>query len=67
MSQAEEEISRLEDKLASPQVATNYVEASELSRTIEEKKRQLDGLYSLWEQAQAALERLEKAEQEQTE
>ncbi len=67
VSQAEEEISRLEDKLASPQVATNYVEASELSRTIEEKKRQLDGLYSLWEQAQAALERLEKAEQEQTE
>ena len=57
---AEEELSRLEEKLASPEVATNYVKAAELSRTIDEKKAQLDKLYSQWEQAQEALEELER-------
>ena len=50
----------MEEKLASPEVATNYVKAAELSRTIDEKKAQLDKLYSQWEQAQEALEELEK-------
>ena len=57
---AEEELSRLEEKLASPDVATNYVKAAELSRTIDEKKAQLDKLYSQWEQAQETLEELER-------
>ena len=57
---AEEELSRLEEKLASPDVATNYVKAAELSRTIDEKKAQLDKLYSQWEQAQEALDGLEE-------
>ncbi len=56
---AEEELSILEEKLASPEVATNYVKAAELSRTIDEKKAQLDKLYSQWEQAQEALDGLE--------
>ncbi|MEI3424862.1 MAG: hypothetical protein V8Q85_07360 [Christensenellales bacterium] len=30
----------MEDKLASPEIATNYVKAAELSRTIDEKKAQ---------------------------
>ena len=59
MNAAEEELSRLEEKLASPDVATNYVKAAELSRTIDEKKAQLDKLYSQWEQAQEALDWLE--------
>lgn len=59
---AEEELSALEEKLASPAVASDYVKAGELSAAIEAKKAALDGLYKAWEQAQQALDDLSRGE-----
>lgn len=59
VNSAEEEITALEQKLASPAIASDYVKAAELSGIIEQKKQQLDSLYTKWEQAQETLERLE--------
>lgn len=59
---AENEISELEAKLASPEIAADYVKATELSRTIDEKRTALDALYEQWEQATVTLEQLEAEE-----
>lgn len=53
---AEKEISALEAEFAKPEYASDYGMIMELTEKINEKKAELDTLYTLWEETSAALE-----------
>ncbi len=54
----EEELRRMEERLAYPWVASDYVKAGELNAAIERKRAELDALYKAWDEAHKALEEL---------
>ncbi len=58
VTQAEIELNELNELLASPEVATDYVKSGETADLADIKQGELDGLYAAWEQAQEALDAL---------
>lgn len=57
---AEQELEDINQKLASPAVASDYVKSAELAKKADGKQAEIDVLYSRWEQAQQALDQLRK-------
>jgi len=55
---AEQELEDINQKLASPAVASDYVKSAELAKKADDKQAEIDALYSQWEQAQQALDEL---------
>ena len=55
---AEQELEEINQKLASPVVASDYVKSAELAKKADDKQAEIDSLYSQWEQAQQALDQL---------
>ena len=55
---AEQELEDINQKLASPTVASDYVKSAELAKKADDKQAEIDALYSQWEQAQQALDEL---------
>jgi ATP-binding cassette subfamily F protein 3 len=58
LKKAESELTAIEEKLASPAVASDYVKAMELSKTADELRSRIEKLYSEWDEATEALKRL---------
>ena len=58
----EEEIAGLEYQLALPNIASDYIEAGKLAKTIEYNKEKLSELYDVWEQALQTVEQLQQEE-----
>lgn len=58
IEKCERELAGMEEKLALPSVATDYVKAGELSAAIEEKRAELETLYAAWDEAQKTLDEL---------
>ena len=58
VAKCEAELRRMEEKLAEPSVASDYVKAGELSAAMEIQRAELDKLYRAWEEAQKTLEGL---------
>lgn len=56
----EEQLAELNEKLASPEIACDYVKAGELAEETEQLKAKLRELYEAWEEAQKQLELLKK-------
>ena len=56
----EEQLAELNEKLASPEIACDYVKAGELAEETERLKAKLRELYEAWEEAQKQLELLKK-------
>ena len=56
IEQTESEIALLEQELMSPDVATNYNKAAEVSEKLDEAKSSLDGLMEEWENINLELE-----------
>ena len=56
----EQELEDINQKLASPAVASDYVKSAELAKKADGKQAEIDVLYSRWEQAQQALDQLRK-------
>ena len=56
IEQTEIEIASLEQKLMSPEVATNYNKATEISEKLDEAKKSLDSLMEEWENINLELE-----------
>jgi len=54
--EVEEKISALQNELLKPDVATDYVKASELSESIGKEEEILNELYETWEKLQAEIE-----------
>ena len=59
IAQAEAALAELQEAMASPEVAADYVRAGELAAQGEALQQNLDGLYAAWEEAQEALDSLE--------
>ncbi|MDR0840425.1 MAG: ABC-F family ATP-binding cassette domain-containing protein [Christensenellaceae bacterium] len=59
VTRAEIELHDLQELLASPAVASDYLRSQELADQADLKQCELDALYAAWEQAQAALDALE--------
>jgi len=57
----EAELRRMEEKLAEPSVASDYIRAGEISAAMDTKRAELDKLYRAWEEAQRALEELNES------
>ena len=55
---AEQELEDINQKLASPVIASDYVKSAELAKKADGKQAEIDALYSQWEQAQQALDEL---------
>ena len=55
---AEQELEDINQKLASPVIASDYVKSAELAKKADDKQAEIDALYSQWEQAQQALDEL---------
>ena len=55
---AEQELEDINQKLASPVIASDYVKSAELAKEADGKQAEIDALYSQWEQAQQALDEL---------
>ena len=55
---AEQELEDINQKLASPVIASDYVKSAELAKEADSKQAEIDALYSQWEQAQQALDEL---------
>ena len=49
IEKTEAEIARLEELLASPEVATDYTEAVKVSKELDDAKKSLDSLMEEWE------------------
>ena len=58
VTKCEAELARMEEKLASPAVASDYIKAGELSAAIETMRAELDAHYSAWDAVQKTLEEL---------
>ncbi len=55
---AEGELAAINERLASPAVASDYVKSAELAKAAEQKQHDIEQLYSVWEDAQQALDEL---------
>lgn len=55
---AEGELAAINERLASPSVASDYVKSAELAKAAEQKQHDIEQLYAAWEDAQQALDEL---------
>ncbi len=62
VADAETELEEVNNLLARPDIATNYVKAGELSKRADEIRQRLEALYSSWEEAEQRLASLEEGE-----
>lgn len=62
LKQAESELFDLESKAASREIASDYVKAMEIAKTIEEKKLHIEKLYIEWDKAMAMLDNLKNGD-----
>ena len=62
VEEAEAELSRVNEMLASPAYSSDYVKAGELSKKADELNSRLGSLYGQWEEASARLELLTQNE-----
>ncbi|MEL7609700.1 MAG: ABC-F family ATP-binding cassette domain-containing protein [Bacillota bacterium] len=62
VQRAEEALKFLEEELSLPEIGTDYIKAAEQAERIALARRELEGCYSVWENAQERLEELEGQE-----
>ena len=56
IAQVEEQIEQKNNELAMPEVATDYVKASEITKEVDALNTKLDELYAEWEELQTEIE-----------